>query len=138
MSKRRIILLLDGTWNQDEIGGNRSNIVRLRDLIAESLDPDIGAGGVLRKYGISSGQLYTWRRQLTQRLGGHPRGPATNFARVDVVDGERQQEANQPTEVTAALAERHTATPLIAAPRAAGLITRRSRRVATNAAGGGS
>jgi hypothetical protein len=39
MPKRRIILLLDGTWNQDEIGENRSNIVRLRDLIADSLDP---------------------------------------------------------------------------------------------------
>lgn len=39
MSKRRIILLLDGTWNQDETAGNRTNIVRLRDLIADSLDP---------------------------------------------------------------------------------------------------
>ena len=39
MPKRRIILLLDGTWDQDEIGGNRSNILRLQDLIAESLDP---------------------------------------------------------------------------------------------------
>ncbi|MGD9613894.1 MAG: DUF2235 domain-containing protein [Alphaproteobacteria bacterium] len=36
---RRIILLLDGTWNQDEIGGNSTNIVRLRELIANSLDP---------------------------------------------------------------------------------------------------
>ena len=39
MSKRRIIVLLDGTWDEDEIAGNRSNIVRLRDLIADSLDP---------------------------------------------------------------------------------------------------
>jgi transposase-like protein len=55
-----------------------------REIVAESLNPDTGAGGVLRKYGISSGQLYTWRRQLTQRLGGHPPEPATSFARVDV------------------------------------------------------
>jgi Uncharacterized alpha/beta hydrolase domain (DUF2235) len=36
---KRIIILLDGTWNDDEIGGNRSNILRLHDLIAECLDP---------------------------------------------------------------------------------------------------
>jgi hypothetical protein len=36
---RRLILLLDGTWNDDEVGGNATNIVRLRDLIADSLDP---------------------------------------------------------------------------------------------------
>ena len=36
---RRIILLLDGTWNQDEIGENSTNIVRMRELIADTLDP---------------------------------------------------------------------------------------------------
>jgi hypothetical protein len=39
MTKRRIILLLDGTWNDDEVGGNATNIVRVRELIAASLDP---------------------------------------------------------------------------------------------------
>src|SRR5271165_2504510 len=39
MADRRLMLLLDGTWNQDEVGGNSTNIVRLRDLIADSLDP---------------------------------------------------------------------------------------------------
>jgi uncharacterized protein (DUF2235 family) len=39
MSNRRIILLLDGTWNQDRVGGNSTNIIRLRELIADSLDP---------------------------------------------------------------------------------------------------
>ena len=100
----------------------RWSIEEKREIVAESLNPDTGAGGVLRKYGISSGQLYTWRRQLTQRLGGHPPEPATNFARVDVVAAELQQEANLPTEVTAASAERRTATALIGPPRAAGLI----------------
>lgn len=38
-AKRRIILLLDGTWNEDYIFGNDSNIVRIRDIIADSLDP---------------------------------------------------------------------------------------------------
>ena len=36
---RRIVLLLDGTWNEDQVGGNSTNIVRLRDIIAASLDP---------------------------------------------------------------------------------------------------
>ena len=39
-----------------------------------------------------------------------------------MVAAELQQEANLPTEVTAASAERRTATALIAPPRAAGLI----------------
>jgi hypothetical protein len=40
MSDKRIILLLDGTWNDDEVGANATNVVRLRDLIADSLDPE--------------------------------------------------------------------------------------------------
>jgi transposase len=35
----------------------RWSIEEKREIVAESLDPDIGAGGVLRKYGITPGQL---------------------------------------------------------------------------------
>lgn len=35
-----------------------------RQIVAESLGPDLTATEVARKYGISSGQLYTWRQQL--------------------------------------------------------------------------
>jgi hypothetical protein len=35
---KRIILLLDGTWNDADIGPVDTNIVRLRDIIAQSLD----------------------------------------------------------------------------------------------------
>jgi hypothetical protein len=34
---KRIILLLDGTWNDADIGATDTNIVRLRDLIAKTL-----------------------------------------------------------------------------------------------------
>lgn len=34
---KRIILLLDGTWNDDDVDGRVTNIVRMRDLIAKYL-----------------------------------------------------------------------------------------------------
>src|SRR5262249_39565439 len=38
MAKKRIILLLDGTWNDADAGPHYTNIARLRELIACSLD----------------------------------------------------------------------------------------------------
>jgi uncharacterized protein (DUF2235 family) len=37
MAQKRIILLLDGTWNDADVGPNDTNIVRLRDSIARAL-----------------------------------------------------------------------------------------------------
>src|SRR6516165_8737525 len=39
MPEKRIILLLDGTWNDADIGVGDTNIVRLRRIITQSLDP---------------------------------------------------------------------------------------------------
>jgi hypothetical protein len=39
MANKCIILLLDGTWNDAESGRNDTNIVRMRQIIAKSLDP---------------------------------------------------------------------------------------------------
>ena len=36
---KRIVLLLDGTWNDAEVGASDTNIVRLRENIAACLDP---------------------------------------------------------------------------------------------------
>ncbi|MBV9756954.1 MAG: DUF2235 domain-containing protein [Alphaproteobacteria bacterium] len=45
-------MLLDGTWNEDEVGENRTNILRLRDLIADCLDsPDAAAPDLKRPPG---------------------------------------------------------------------------------------
>ena len=38
-----------------------------REIVAESLGPDLTPTEVARKHAISSGQLYTWRQQV---LGG--------------------------------------------------------------------
>jgi Uncharacterized alpha/beta hydrolase domain (DUF2235) len=40
MTAKCIILLLDGTWNDADLGASDTNIVRLRDIIARSLDQD--------------------------------------------------------------------------------------------------
>ena len=36
---KRLVLLCDGTWNEDDSSRPVTNIVRLRDLLAHSLDP---------------------------------------------------------------------------------------------------
>jgi len=67
-----------------------------RDIVAESLDSGTTPTEVGRKYGITSGQLYTWRRQmLAGRLDEAPRS-APSFARVEVVAAPRQLEAPEP------------------------------------------
>ena len=45
-----------------------------REIAAESLEPGLSPITVARRYGISSGLLYTWRRHLLEgSLGwGHP------------------------------------------------------------------
>ena len=35
-----------------------------REIVAESLGPELSATEVARKYGLRTGQLYTWRQQL--------------------------------------------------------------------------
>ncbi len=35
-----------------------------RQIVAESLEPDVTPADVARRYGIGTGLLYTWRRQM--------------------------------------------------------------------------
>ena len=101
----------------------RWSIEEKREIVAESLAPGVGPSEVIRKHGISSGQLYTWRQQLTHRLGGELAGPPTNFARVDVAVAQRQEIAGPMVDVaTAVEATPRTAVPVIAPPRTEGLI----------------
>ena len=56
-----------------------------RAIALESLDPGTTPTEVARRYGITSGLLYTWRRQLREgQLGSAPQ-PLPGFARVDLV-----------------------------------------------------
>jgi transposase len=88
----------------------RWSIEAKQEIVAESLLPGVRVVEVIRKYGISSGQLYIWRRQLTSRVEGKP---PVRFARVAVVAAQRQMRVRAPT------AE---AVSLIASSAARGLI----------------
>lgn len=54
-----------------------------REIVAESLGPDLTPTEVARKYRISSGQLYTWRQQLLRRHGAP--GASLRFAAVELM-----------------------------------------------------
>jgi transposase len=52
-------------------------------IVAESVAPRVSPTVIARKYGLNTGQLYTWRRQILRRVPAVV-APA-GFARVDVV-----------------------------------------------------
>ena len=69
-----------------------------RAIALESLDPSTTPTDVARRYGISSGLLYTWRRQLREgQLGSAPRH-APKFARVDLVGEAPRLTAPEPAQ----------------------------------------
>jgi transposase len=98
----------------------RWSIEEKREIVAESLGPGIRPSEVIHKYGITSGQLYAWRQQLTRRVDGQSARPPASFARVDVATGERTVQAASVTEALAAKPQAQVLS--IAAPRAKGLI----------------
>ncbi len=59
---------MSGRANRVEIvtrsGRRRWSLEQKQDIVAESLGPGLTPTEVARKHGISSGQLYTWRREL--------------------------------------------------------------------------
>ncbi len=71
-----------------------------RAIALESLDPSTTPTDVARRYGISSGLLYTWRRQLREgQLGSAPRR-VPGFARVDLVGDMPRLAAPDPIQPT--------------------------------------
>src|SRR5579862_9053938 len=60
----------------------RWSVEQKREIAAESLEPGISPITVARRYGISSGLLYTWRRHLLEGSLGVTRQPVAEFARV--------------------------------------------------------
>src|SRR4051794_7072590 len=67
-----------------------------RDIVAESLGPDLTPTEVARKYRISSGLLYTWRQQILSRPGDFLTRSAPNFAQVEMTTALPQPEAPIP------------------------------------------
>ena len=84
-----------------------------REIVAESLGPELTATEVARKYGIRTGQLYTWRQQLLT-------GPNAVIARAEPRFAEVEMASALPApESAAAAASSAVAAPL---PRPEGLI----------------
>ena len=63
----------------------RWSVEQKREIAAESLEPGISPITVARRYGISSGLLYTWRRHLLEGSLGTASMPGAKFARVEVM-----------------------------------------------------
>jgi len=63
----------------------RWSVEQKREIAAASLEPGVSPITVARRYGISSGLLYTWRRQLLEGPLGTTVQPAAKFARVEVM-----------------------------------------------------
>ena len=63
----------------------RWSVEQKREIAAESLEPGISPITVARRYGISSGLLYAWRRHLLEGSLGVTGQPVAKFARVEVM-----------------------------------------------------
>jgi len=85
-----------------------------RTIVGESLGPDLTPTEVARKYGISTGQLYTWRQQLVSFQGAVVTRTVAQFAPVELTP---PAETPDPTPVDVPT----QASPLLP-PRAEGLI----------------
>ncbi len=55
-----------------------------REIVGESLGPDVTPTEVARKHGISTGQLYTWRQQLLSFQGAVVNRTMPRFASVEL------------------------------------------------------
>ena len=90
-----------------------------RAIALESLDPGTTPTEVARRYGITSGLLYTWRRQLREgQLGSAPQ-PVAGFARVELVGEVPRLTAPEPVRP---LSDPPPPAPLAQTPPPAGLI----------------
>jgi transposase len=75
----------------------RWSVDQKREIAAESLEPGVSPITVARRYGISSGLLYTWRRHLLEgSLGAALSQSVAKFARVEVMAMPAQPEPATP------------------------------------------
>ena len=63
-----------------------------QEIVAESLGSGLTSADVARKHGISTGQLYTWRRQMVSRQGAVSTHTGPRFTSVEL---------SMPTDVSA-------------------------------------
>ena len=98
----------------------RWSIEEKREIVAASLQPGVRPSEIIQQHGITSGQLYAWRQQLTRRIGGELAPSAPRFVRVAVETVQR--DATPATEVARAPSRRSAQVSLSAASRCRGLI----------------
>lgn len=55
-----------------------------REIVGESLGPELTPTEVARKHGISTGQLYTWRQQMMSVAGAVADRPGPRFMAVEL------------------------------------------------------
>jgi|SRR3954447_1970205 len=72
-----------------------------REIVAESLGPELTPSEVARKYGISSGLLYNWRRQFLDEQMALARRPLPSFTQVATASVQTELTAQQPQTVMA-------------------------------------
>ena len=89
----------------------RWTVEQKRDIAAESLQPGTSPVTVARKYGISSGLLYTWRQQLLCGAVSAVAATLPRFVRVDVVP-----EFSGPAAATSAALEVQAVRRMVGAP----------------------
>ena len=94
----------------------RWSLEQKREIVAESLGPGLTPTEVARKYAISSGQLYTWRRELLSVQTSIITRATPRFAEVETESAPQQMGAKPaPTEA-------HLPCTSTAPPRPDGLI----------------
>lgn len=69
-----------------------------REIVAESLGPELTPTEVARKHAISSGLLYTWRRQLLNAPSSMITRSVPRFAEVDLEPSSSNTRAPAPIE----------------------------------------
>src|ERR1700742_1622227 len=67
----------------------RWTIEEKREIVAASLQPGVRPSEIIQRHGITSGQLYAWRQQLTRRISGELAPSAPRFVRVAVETEQR-------------------------------------------------
>jgi transposase len=100
----------------------RWSIEEKREIVAESLGAGVRPIEIIHKHGITSGQLYAWRQQLTRRMDGPAAHPPAGFARVDVVAAGREVPTQPATEIPATVTKPQAQFAAVATLRTKGLI----------------
>jgi transposase-like protein len=112
----------DGSVRGGHKGSHMTAPTQRIEVITRGLGTGVRPSEVIHKHGITSGQLYAWRQQLTRRVDGRSAHPPASFARVDVVAGEREVPAPPVPETSAVATKSQAHVPAFATLRSKGSI----------------